>query len=67
MSFSPQTTYGELKAEFLTAFPGCELWWVLEKELYGKIQEYNELGLDFILCELELIQTLNLPLSDAAR
>lgn len=53
-------SYAQLKETLLLPFTAQSIKWVMERELYGKIQETKEDSLNFIMKNLELIEKLQL-------
>lgn len=69
LTLSPtlETSYEELKEDLSVAFPGMELKWIIECELDGKFQHYQESGFNFRIRKLDLINKLNLILNYASK
>lgn len=61
---SPHISYSEIKDALMLDFPGYDLKWDLGPELYGKLQDYSETGIDFVLRKLTVINQMKLTLSE---
>lgn len=54
------TSYIAIKDALLLIFPGGDIIWVLGRELHGKLQNYSESRMEFLLRKLSFINEVKL-------